>query len=70
MTHRYSVRPHLLEEAAIREAILETGLQFDQRGLIVAQLTDKYTVDLDLLASTFASLGDCSDEDNALDQAA
>ncbi|WP_319530775.1 hypothetical protein [uncultured Cohaesibacter sp.] len=56
MAHRYSVRPHLLDETAIREAIHRTGLHMHERGLIADELVENYTVDLDLLASTMRSL--------------
>lgn len=57
MVHRYSVRPHLLDENAIRSAIYKAGFQPHQRGQIVEHLVEHYTVDLDLLATTFSSLG-------------
>ncbi|SNY91740.1 hypothetical protein SAMN04515647_1980 [Cohaesibacter sp. ES.047] len=56
MVHRYSVRPHLLDETAIREAIRRTGLQMHERGMITDELIENYTVDLDLLASTMRAM--------------
>nr|WP_321458382.1 hypothetical protein [uncultured Cohaesibacter sp.] len=51
-----SVRPHLLDETEIETVILQTGMNPHDRGLIVDFLVENYAVDLDLLASVFASL--------------
>lgn len=56
MAHSYSVRPHLLDEAAIREAIRETGFDRFEQGQIAEFLVESYTVDLDLLATAMQSL--------------
>ena len=70
MAHRYSVRPHLLDEEAIRKAIFNTGLKPEERGQIVDLLVENYTVDLDLLASTFATMGSLSEREAELPRAA
>ena len=64
------VRPHLLDEEAIRNAIFRTGLKPHERGQIVEQLVDNYAVDLDLLAATLASIGSLMRNDEHLKRAA
>ena len=58
MPHRYNVRPHLLDEAAIHKAILNSGFDAEKRSLVTEYLLEHYTVDLDLLASAFLALGE------------
>ncbi|PLW74925.1 hypothetical protein [Cohaesibacter celericrescens] len=70
MIQGHSVRPHLLDEDAIRKAIFSTGLQSHQRGQIVNALVENYTVDLDLLAATFAVLGSLRKDDTRISRAA
>lgn len=70
MAHSYSVRPHLLDEADIHQAILATGLESYERSQITEILVERYTVDLDLLALAMLNLASRHDASTPIAKAA